>query len=406
MKSSWMAGRRNLFEFHRVRAWGDLLQAGIILSVLLVATACSGTISAPPTVAPANTVPPTNTAAPAPTATAPAKVEKVKLRGATALNATSVSWAPYYSVGAYLGWLQDEGLDVAIDNVDTATALTLVTKGDLEFFIGAPEALLTVEGKGTKTGIKFAYDYYNRPWFWLATRADSPLKTIADLKGKTIGLSTLGPPQTPAVELYLRTAGLTLNDITQVAVGNQVSAAQMLQSGQIDAMMQIATYYAGFENAGFKYLYYPKPKEFDTLFGASYYVHERTLTNPALKDAFGRYLRIVAKSVLFAKTNPEATIRMHWKIKPESKPTGIPEDQALANAKRELQVAIDHAGAKPATGRWGELTLDQMRAYIAFANLSDRITRPEDLVTNAFIDAANNFKDEDIIKLAKDYTFK
>jgi NitT/TauT family transport system substrate-binding protein len=360
--------------------------------------------SAPPTTAlqPA-TVAPAVPAATAPTATAPAKI---KLRGGTQLTSASASWAPYYSIGAYLGWLQDEGLDVEIDMVDTATALTLLAKGDYEFFIGAPEALLGVEGKGTKTGVRFAYNYYTRPWFLLAVRPDSPIKTVAELKGKTIGLSTLGVPQTPAVEIYLRDAGLKLSDVTTVAVSNQVAAAQALDSGKIDAMMQIANTFTTFENAGFKYRYFQKPKALDNLFGASYYVHDRALSIPALKDAFSRYFRVVAKSVLFAKTNPEATVRIHWKVKPESKPTGQTEEQAMASAKRELATALEYAGVKPSTGRWGELTVNQVSEYVAFMGISDAIKNPADLVTNAFIDGANSFKEDDVINFAKSYVFK
>lgn len=362
--------------------------------------------AAPPaTAAPAKPVP-AATAAPvakaAPTS-APAKpAQKVKVLGGTALTAASVAFAPYLSIATALGWLDAEGLDVTIDNIDTATLLTMVTRGELDFFIGAPEALLPVEARGTKTGVKFAYSYYTRPWFWLAVNPDSPIQSVAQLKGKTIGLSSLGPPQLPALASYLREAGLKTDDVTTVAVGNQVSAAQALQKGEIDAMLQIANTFVTFENAGFKYRYFPKPKGLENLFGASYYVHERTLTDRAKKDALGRYFRTVAKSVLFAQTNPEAAVRVHWKVRPESKPTGQAEDKALADSRRQIEVAMEHAG-KAQSGRWGEFTREQMKAYIDFLGLSQQLPDPDALFTTAFLQAANDWKEDEVVQLAKTY---
>lgn len=379
----------------------EFLRLAALTSVGLV-VACTG--SPQPATPPVQ--PPTAAAQPTVVpATAAPKIETVKIRGATNLDPASVSWAPYFSIGAYLGWLKDESVDVQIDTIETATALTLVTKGDLEFLIGAPETLLGVEGKGTKTGVKFAYSYYTKPWYLLAVNPDSPIKTIAELKGKTIGLSSLGPPQIPAVEIYLRSAGLKAEDVKMVAVSNKVSAAQMLKDGQVDAMMQTANNMTVFENAGFTFRFFPKPAELDNLFGAGYYVHERSISNPTIKDALGRYFRVVAKSVLFMKTNPEAAVRIHWKVKPDSKPTGQSEEKALANAMRDLATTAEYAG-KPSSGKWGEYNSDKMRAYIAFAGVSDTLKDPGYLYTTAFVQAANAFKDDDVVAFAKNYVFK
>lgn len=406
---------------------------GMIVTLAIMATACAPAPTTVPTAAPATAAPkstdapkPTDVAAkptdvpkptvaaakptdaPKPTTAPPptAPPAKVVLRGGTQLNPVSVSWAPYFSVGAEVGWLKEENLEVQMDNLQTAVLLTLLTKGDAEFFIGAPEAMLGVEGQGTKTNIRFAYNYYTRPWYLLATTEDSPIKTIADLKGKTIGLSSLGAPQVPALMNYLREGGLKETDVTMVVVGNQVSAAQNLKDKQIDAMQQIANNFTIFENAGFKYRYFPMPAELEKLFGAGYYVHNRALSDPKLKDALGRYFRVVAKSVLFAKTNPEATVCIHWKVKPESKPKGQTDAKAMELGKRELEVAMQYAGTKPKTGRWGEYVAEMVRDYIAFAELSNKLKNPEDYYTNAFIETANNFNEAEVINFAKNYVCK
>ena len=369
------------------------------VTIALVSALLMAACAAPPgAAAPAVSAAPTTVASAAASAKPP--LATVALRGGTSLTASSVAFAPYLTIGKELGWLKDEALDVKIDNLDTAVALTLVTRGEIDFFIGAPESLLTVEAKGTKTGVKFAYKYYTRPWYWLAVLPDSPVKTADQLKGKTVGLSSLGVPQSPALESYLRESGLKPTDVTTVVVGNSVAAATALKDGKIDAMLQIANSFVTFENAGFQYRYLAKPKGLDDLFGASFYVHENVLTNPAKLEGLGRYFRVVAKSVLFAKTNPEATVRIHWKVAPESKPTGLAEAKALADGTRQIQVGMDHAGRE---GRWGEFTSKGMKAYIDFLGLSAALPNPDALYTTAFVKAANEWSEPEVVALAKSY---
>lgn len=328
--------------------------------------------------------------------------KRVTLRGSTSLPATQVTWAPYLTIGMHLGWFNAEGLDVSIDNVPTATGLTLLARGDVDFSVQAAESVFPVEARGTRTGTRLAYNLYVRNWYLLGVVADSPIRSIAQLKGKAVGLVSLGPPQVPYVALYLREAGLRPEDVQLVAVGNQVSAAHMLSSKQIDATVQMAATFATFESAGFKFRYLPKPKDLDALFGSGISVNERSLSDPVKKDALGRYFRVLSKSLLFARTNPEAAVRIHWKLRPESKPTGQPEDKALANAKKVLSVVLEHTG-RSRSGRWSEYLRDDVRAYVALLGFTAQLPDPEALYTAAFVDAANDWKEDEVIEFAKTY---
>jgi putative hydroxymethylpyrimidine transport system substrate-binding protein len=68
----------------------------------------------------------------------------------------------------------------------------------------------------------------------LVVLADGPVKTIADLKGRKVGFS-VGGFEDALLQAMLRSAGLTLDDITLINVNFSLSPA--LIAGQVDAVI-------------------------------------------------------------------------------------------------------------------------------------------------------------------------
>ncbi|MEJ0070911.1 MAG: hypothetical protein WDO24_21685 [Pseudomonadota bacterium] len=72
----------------------------------------------------------------------------------------------------------------------------------------------------------------------------------------------------------------------------------------------------------------------------------RTATLRDDPDLIVRIMRGITKGIVYAKANPEATVRMHWKIYPLAKPQGVSDERALANDLAILQSALkNHAWA-------------------------------------------------------------
>lgn len=85
-------------------------------------------------------------------------------------------------------------------------------------------------GYGTKIlAVNYLYDNE----YVLVARADSGIKSTADLKGKNIG-TYVGTVTHYAVAKYLESAGLTLDDINLLNVGSE--AVTSLRNGDVDAV--------------------------------------------------------------------------------------------------------------------------------------------------------------------------
>jgi NitT/TauT family transport system substrate-binding protein len=64
-------------------------------------------------------------------------------------------------------------------------------------------------------------------------------KTVADLKGKKIGISAPGSSTNMVANLILSRAGIKAGDVSFIGVGTAASALTALRSGQIDAMSNV-----------------------------------------------------------------------------------------------------------------------------------------------------------------------
>lgn len=154
----------------------------------------------------------------------------------------------------------------------------------------------------------------------LVVPADSPIKTLADFKGKIIGVPALGAGGVPLLESYFRDNGLeTGRDVTLVAVGAGPSALAALNTGRVAGLMFWASAIAGFEAAGTKLRRFFNPLWRTT---PDYMLVTRADTmhnDPAFVTAVARG---VAEATLYALTAPDCVRQLHWEHYPDQKPTG------------------------------------------------------------------------------------
>jgi len=121
----------------------------------------------------------------------------------------------------------------------TAPMTQALAAGALDCATQAPLSLSNgVVGGGLKAYI-VAQHVYEKPGgfsvYW-AVKDDSPIKTIADLKGKTVGISVIGGGTQGPFNMLLKQAGLDpAKDIKLVEVGFAVSE-DALRQGRVDAV--------------------------------------------------------------------------------------------------------------------------------------------------------------------------
>jgi NitT/TauT family transport system substrate-binding protein len=157
----------------------------------------------------------------------------------------------------------------------------------------------------------------------------SGIAKVADLKGKTIGMPVIHPD--PYVEGIYKEAGLDPKDMKIVATGTGAPALLALKRGDIAAWMSWDTAVAELENRGMEFIEF-RPSYFGSLFGNAVVTREELIRdNPKMVVGM---CRGIAKAVHFGLNNPDAAVRIHWKLYPQSKPQGSDEAKLLSDSRR------------------------------------------------------------------------
>jgi ABC-type nitrate/sulfonate/bicarbonate transport system substrate-binding protein len=134
------------------------------------------------------------------------------------------------------GLFAEEGLAVAIEHIESVDEVTdRLRQGHAQLVYGISEHVVLDHEAGGKQQI--IGGNVNRLPFSLISQ--SSIKTIADLRGKTIGVSSLEAGSSSLIIELLKQSGLSYpDDYKMEAVGPILARWDKLQSGAIDAGLQ------------------------------------------------------------------------------------------------------------------------------------------------------------------------
>ncbi|MBI4488874.1 MAG: ABC transporter substrate-binding protein [Deltaproteobacteria bacterium] len=117
---------------------------------------------------------------------------------------SSRSIAPIdYFVGEQYGLFKAEGLDVRLVQIRASVAIAATLAGDVEVLGSITSAISAIQ-KGAP--IKVVAVTLYRPLFWLVARPE--LKRISDLRGKVLGVVSIGGAQHTALRYMVRKGGV------------------------------------------------------------------------------------------------------------------------------------------------------------------------------------------------------
>lgn len=289
------------------------------------------------------------------------------------------------------GFFADEGLEVEAQMLESsANALQALATGRIDIAAPTPDALIAAIGQGQD--VKIVYEWNRAPTQYYAVLPDSGLADVADLDGKTIGVSALGSGAKVMSDVALRETGIDPEaDVSYVAVGVGAAALDALQKEKIDALMLWSAQYAGMENTGAE-LSYIRPDALANLFATSLAVTSEFIAEDA--EVIERFGRAWARATEFIAENPEEAIRSLWKLYPGTRGAGdeAAEMEKALNVMNSVHV-LNVAGDPGASGSWGEVTDEQIADWLDVARevglVGDDVA-PEDVYTNEFVEAFNS----------------
>lgn len=329
---------------------------------------------------------------------------KTKVNYAYTDPSFAVSSASYTSLPVQLGYFDEEGIEVSI--------LPTQGAGQGVQAVAGKQALITVSGvtafypamvrEPSLRMIGFYSDIYE-----IAVPKDSDVKTIVDLKGKTVGVQSMASASYFHARLAVQKEGLDPDkDIKWLPVGVGSQAAAAYENGDIAAFALWDSVNTVIGHL-LKRELHALPSELNKLPAmGGYLVRDESIQSH--RDALVGFLRATYKSAVWAKANPEAAVRLHWDQFPLQRPKD-PEDQdAMALAKALLLARLPLLEPVEGTNEYGYASPEQVQDAADLLHQGGIIKEPFDtanFVDLSLIREANDFDREAIIAHAKAYSF-
>jgi NitT/TauT family transport system substrate-binding protein len=242
----------------------------------------------------------------------------------------------------------------------------------------------------------------------VVVKPGSPIKSVADLAGKRIGVRSQGDTGIVVTKLMLAELGLKDDKCEYIAVGDGAPAGAAIDNDRVDAMVAFDTATARVELVGTKLRYIALTPKFSQV-GSGWICVPRKLLKEERKSLVALF-RGIAKSTVFSNANLDAGIDAHWAVYPESKPKGRTEDEArkeLAFIMKDRKNSWMRRPDDP-DQRIGASNLAEWKANIEMTvetsknpKLAEEIGDPNRLFSNELIDEVNDFDKQAIVDMAR-----
>jgi NitT/TauT family transport system substrate-binding protein len=220
-----------------------------------------------------------------------------------AIASRSMNYAPYF-VPLSKGYYKEEGFEVELIDAGGGVATPAQISGDIDFNTSASAALSAIL-KGAE--LKIIYFPWDRIPYQLYV-TDPAIKTLADLKGKQVGIQTRGDTFEVALRMALKQEGLDPNSVIYSALGVGAARRAALASRSIPAAIiervDANAMRAAGEMKDSRMLYDLGEKVQLPLTGTAV----RTSDIVKNRDRVKRFLRAVTKGMAYAVAYREETI--------------------------------------------------------------------------------------------------
>jgi NitT/TauT family transport system substrate-binding protein len=304
-----------------------------------------------------------------------------------------------------LGFFKDEGLDVDIVSFNgTATLLPQMNAKRVHVGYPNPDVLILSRAPGKDPlPLKFFYNATRESAWEFVVLNDSPIKALADLKGKKLGVGALTFGNIPITRAMFKEMGA---EVEMIPVGVGAPAFLAFRDKKIDALNLFDSQHATLEVQGTVIRRLAMPKKYNDLFSNGFVAHEDTIRdNPKLVVGFGR---AIAKASVYCETNRAACIRAHWALYPDQKPTGD-EAKAIADGIKIMAARfdkyLDFDGVQGTARRWGEFPPQAWRDFATTlfegGQIPSKDVAVESCYTNALVPEFMKFDASAIIARAK-----
>jgi len=320
---------------------------------------------------------------------APASAADRTIRIGVATPVINVTY-PWLTLPKTLGYWAKEGVDVQLISISgSSEGVQQLASGNLDFAeIGASAVISAAANNGVN--LKIVMDNTVSNWS-VSVLDESPYHSIADLKGKRVGIVSLASSGVAMLKSYARTQGLEPeSDLSIIPVGVGAPALLALKNGNVEALMFWASATAGFQEFGTKLRSFADPA-WETLPDFSLVTTKATIDK--MPEAVEGIVRGATMATMYAVANPDCARKLQWTSYPDTIPSGVDEQTATRRDTRLLQVTIDSFKAARALNdnqHWGSVTIPAMNGLQSFMLANHQISKSQP-VAELVIDKENFF---------------
>ena len=168
-----------------------------------------------------------------------------------AYPAKSLNYLPI-TIGRDKGMFQGEGIDLQLVLVASTIQVTALTTGDIDFS-GAQSQVMAGAARGLP--VKVVGFLTIKPSFWLMAKPE--IKSMADLKGKIIGITAIGSSTDTLARFLVTKNGLTPDrEVAFIGTGTTANILTAMKAGTVDAGVLSPPFNAMATQMGYRTLAY------------------------------------------------------------------------------------------------------------------------------------------------------
>lgn len=323
---------------------------------------------------------------------------------ALARNTTTAAEETFtFAVPKQLHYFADEHINPSILYTDGSTAaLQAVASGsaDIAFASSANIAAAVDKGLPLKAfaGITTKWPYF------IGVPKDSTIQSIADLKGKRIGVVSLASASYADLRAVLKISGLNENDVTIVPIGAGARAAAALNAGDVDAVDSYSDSFTVLRQNGISFRLLQRPEQMNKLFSVTMVTSENVLKKkPQELIAFAR---AAYKGIIYTKLYPESALSLTFTEFPQLSGADNPESTEAKNTAEVMMIALGDSipNDKPDPATWGEwlnIPTQRWQAVLDFAfdtGSTEKLLTVNDVWDSSLMSDIYNFDIKAIVK--------
>jgi NitT/TauT family transport system substrate-binding protein len=230
--------------------------------------------------------------------------DRVKL----ALPAKSMGYLPLF-IALHRGFFKDEAIDIEIPMMLPQLAHNALMSGEVDYH-GVADSALRLAAKGAP--LKAIFFGAMRPNYFLMAKPQ--VKSVAELRGKLIGMVRFGDTVELATRIALSREGLDpQKDAIPIMIGLPTTRVAALAAGSIDATIAVPPDNVLLKQKGFReLLFLGDAVEFPS---NGFATTDRQLGEK--RDLTKRTLRALYRGLTFARERPDDSIQVierEWKV--------------------------------------------------------------------------------------------